>query len=212
MKMLKPIIGISAAALMLAACGEKVDEAAEAMSNLKSIAESADDAQKTQDVLAKRQEERRAKGDTLALAPDEIKKFLPGDLDGYKAEEPETQSMDMQGMSWSVASKEYRKDDGSTVKVTITDYNATTEMWAGATMMFAIKWSVDNATESSKTIQTDDPYINGHERFGKQDKNATITYGLGGRFLLQIEGSNQSNTDFLKSIASRMDLKKMASM
>ncbi|HLP28363.1 MAG TPA: hypothetical protein VK147_06960 [Candidatus Didemnitutus sp.] len=212
MMMLKQILGVGAISLMLVSCGEKVDEAAEAMSNMKSIAETADEAQKTQDVLTKRREERRAKGDTLALAPDEIKKFLPGDIDGYKAEEPETQSMDMQGMSWSVASKEYRKDDGSTVKVTITDYNATADMWAGATMMFAIKWSVDNATETSKTIQTDDPYVNGHERFGKQDKSAAITYGLGGRFLLQIEGTNQTNTEFLKSIASRMDLKKMAGM
>ncbi|MCX6140469.1 MAG: hypothetical protein NTX15_06525 [Candidatus Kapabacteria bacterium] len=210
--MLKVTIGIIAGSMMFVSCGGKLDEAAEAMKNIQSVAESADNVQASQDAFTKRREERKAKGDTLSISTDELKKFLPGDIDGYTASEPETQSMDMEGLSWSVASKEWKKVDGSTLKVTITDYNATEAMWGAATIMFAMKWSTDNATETSKTIQTDDQFINGHMRYGKQDKSATVTFGLGGRFVLQVDGSNQSSADFARSIAERVDMKKLASM
>ncbi len=208
----KVTIGMIVFALCLTSCGQKVDEAAEALKNMNSISESADEMQKTQNVYEKRRADRKAKGDTLALASAELKKFLPSEIDGYTAAEAESQSMDMEGMSWSIVSKEFTKDDGTRIKVTITDYNASESMWGAATMMFAIKWSVDNADESSMTIQTNNTMINGHERFGKKDKNATLTYGLGGRFLLQIEGSKQTSTDFVKAVASRIDMQKMAGM
>lgn len=205
-------IGIIAGSMMLISCGEKLDEATEAMKNLQTVAESADNVQASQDAFAKRREERKAKGDTLSISTDELKKFLPGDIDGYTASEPETESMEMEGLSWSVASKEWKKADGSTIKVTITDYNATEAMWGAATIMFAMKWSVDNASETSKTIQTDDTFINGHMRYGKQDKSSSVTFGLGGRFVLQVECSNQTSAEFARSVAERVDMKKLASM
>jgi len=105
-------------------------------------------------------------------------------------------------MSWCVASKNYTKDDGTTLKVTLTDFNSSEVGWAGASALFALKMSSDNATESSKTFQTSD-FIN---------TSATIMYGLGGRFLLQVEASNQSSVDFIRSVATGMNLNKLSSL
>ncbi len=200
------------AALVAVSCGEKLDEVSQTIENAKTLAESANTMDAQQGAMEKRRSARRAAGDTLAMEPDKLKAFLPGAVDGYKASEPETQSFDMQGMSWSMASRTYTKDDNTSLKVTLTDYNASDAGWAGASAVFALKWSVDNANERQKTFQTGNDYIKGFERYGKQDHNASVTYSLGGRFLLQIEATGQSGTELVHSVATSMNLEKLASL
>lgn len=206
------VLVLAAIGLIISSCGGKMDEAAEAMSNLKSIAESGENIEKTQGVLEQRRTKRRASGDTLAMDTEKLKQYLPSGIDGYDANEAESNSVEMPGMSWSVVNRTYTKPDGSTVKITLTDYNASEVGWAGMSAMFAIKWKVDNASETSRTIQTDNPLINGHERLGKQDGSVALTYGLGGRFILQIEVSNQNGFDFARSVAQNMKLQDLAGL
>lgn len=201
-----------ACAVVLSSCGGKVDEAKQAMDNLESIAKSGDQMQATQDAATKRREERRAKGDTLAIPYAELQKLLPADLSGYTAKDPEGSNTDMPGYSMGQASRSYEKPDGSYVKITLTDWNASEAGWAGASAMFSMKIRVDNSNETSGTIQTDDPLVNGMEHYGKQDKQASVTYAIGARFLLMVEANNQTGTDMVKQVAQRLDLKKLASM
>lgn len=200
------------AGLVLSSCGGKLDEAKQAMDNLETIAKSGENMQTVQDAAEKRRTERKERGDTLAMPYAELQKLLPADIGGYSAKEAEGSNSDMEGFSMGQASRRYEKPDGSYVTVTLTDWNASEAGWAGATALFAMKFRVDNSTETSETFQTDDPLVNGSSRFGKQDKNATITYALGARFLLVIEANNQSDMNFVKSIAERLDLKKLGSM
>jgi len=198
--------------LVLSSCGGKLDEAKQAMDNLGTIAKSGENMQNVQSAAEKRRTERKERGDTLAMPYAELQKLLPADIAGYSAKEPEGSNSDMAGFSMGQASRRYEKPDGSYVTVTLTDWNASETGWAGATALFAMKFRVDNSTETSETFQTDDPLVNGSSHFGKQDKNANITYALGARFLLVVEASQQSDMNFVKSIAERLDLKKLAKM
>ncbi|MDZ4745332.1 MAG: hypothetical protein SGJ05_04945 [bacterium] len=195
---------------ILTGCGGKLDEAAQGLKSMENLAESAKDAQATQDVVEKRREERRAKGDTVSLPVEELKAYLPADISGYTAEEPETSSTDMPGFSFSQASRVYRRADGATIKLQLTDYNNGTMGYASMGAIFGMKWRVDNKDETSGTFQTGDPMINGHERFEKSTKNTTLMYGLGGRFILNVEAEKQ-DVAFARSVAEKVDLKKLAS-
>lgn len=199
-----------AGGLFVSACSDKMNEAAESLKNVQSIAESADEAQKTQTELEKRRDERRAKGDTIALPYAELQKYLPGEIAGYKAGELEGSNTEVPGYSVGSASREYTKEDGSFVRITLSDYNSSEMGWAAASTWMALKIKTDNSEEYMSTFQTDSPYINGMEKLGKKDKSATITYGLGGRFLLVVEANNQTDLATVKKVAESMDLKKLA--
>lgn len=196
--------------VMLTGCGGKIDEAAQAMKSLETMAESAEEAQANQDVVSKRREERKAKGDTLTMPADELKAYLPGEIAGYTAADAETSSTQIEGFSFAQATRMYKRADGATVKVELTDWNSSDAGYAGMSLLFAMKWSVDNAQETSGTFQTGDPMINGHERYDKTTKNSTVVYGLGGRFVLNIEAEKQDIT-FARSVAEKVNLKKLAS-
>lgn len=200
------------AALIVSSCGGKLDEAKQAMDNMESIAKSGENMQAAQNAAEKRRTERRERGDTLAMPYAELQKLLPSDISGYSAKEPEGSNSDIPGFSMGQASRRYEKPDGSYVTVTLTDWNASEAGWTGATALFAMKFRTDNSSENTGTFQTDDPLVNGSDRYGKQDKNATVTYALGARFLLVVEANNQSDVNFVKSVAERLDLKKLAKM
>lgn len=200
------------AGLVLSSCGGKLDEAKQAMDNLETMAKSGDNVEAVQKAAEERRAERRKSGDTLAMPYAELQKLLPTDLSGYMAKEPEGSNTDIPGFSMAQATRRYEKPDGSYVTISLTDWNASEAGWTGATALFALKYRSDNSSENSGTFQTDDPLVNGSDRFGKQDKNANVTYALGARFLLVVEANNQSDVNFVKSVAERLDLKKLAKM
>ncbi len=206
------MIGSFAASLMLVACGGELNEAAEAMKNVQSIAASADDAAKTMDKMEARRQERVAKGDTLAMDPEALKGYLPVSISSYEAKEPSYETVNTPGMSMTVVKKEFTKPDGSRVNVSITDYNASAMGYMGAAAMFAVQMKVDNDQSMSATFNTDNEFVNGYEEFDKVNKDATVTYGVGGRFLVSIRATKQESTNFVKSVASSMKLDKLAAM
>jgi len=206
------VIGLFAASLMLVACGGELDEAAEAMKNVQSIAASADDATKTMDKMEARRQERVAKGDTLAMDPEALKAYLPGSISGYEAKEPTYETVTTPGMSMTVVEQDYTRSDGSSVNISITDYNASAMGYMGAAAMFAVQMKVEDDRSMSATFNTDNEFVNGYEEFDKVNKDATVTYGVGGRFLVSIRASKQESTSFVKSVGSSMKLDKLAAM
>jgi hypothetical protein len=156
------------------------------------------------DTARKLREERRIKGDTLALSLEDLQKYLPEKINGYKAEgKPKGELMDIPGMSFSQAEQVYKKGDSRMV-ILLFDYNSSYDMYAGTTALFSAP-SVENQEESSKPISMKDN-MKGRESYKKKEKKAELMLGIAERFYLNIKADKQEGTEFIKSTADRLDL------
>ena len=163
---------------------------------------------------AKKMEEKQKKHDpnVKAMHYEELINFLPENVDDYTIDgETNGESIDMAGMSYSTADVRFKNDNGDYIKITLMDYNAAYNLYGAATGMWAMGMKIDSKTELSQGIKFSDN-INGWESFKKKTGKAELVLGVGDRFLLTINGSNQENCDFLKDVAKSMDLDKLAAM
>lgn len=204
------VFGYAVAAFVVSACGEKVSETAEALRNIQSVASSAEQAQKSTDALTKRMEERRAKGDTLTIPYAELQKML-GDVSGWTGDAPGGESVAIPGASMSTASRVYR-NGSKEMTVKLTDYNGNGFSYAALTGMFSLSLSTDNAEKSESTFRGANDFISGFQSYYKKEHRASVTWGLGGRFVLQIDASGVTSTDEVKAFAQHFNPEKLASM
>jgi hypothetical protein len=199
--------------LFLAACGGKSDEAKEeekkADNPLEALENYVEETEQAQGDAEKKIAARRAKGDTLAMPYEELMKYLPDEIDGYKKGEPDGASVNVPGSSYSSANADYTNDAGDRVKVTIVDYNQAYGLYTGLTAMWA--FSVDTPEEKSQGVKISDE-IAGWEQFRKKSGEASLTLGVGYRFWVQVEAEKQKDTEWVKSVAKSMDLDKLSSM
>ena len=163
--------------------------------------------QKQAEKMEKQQAERK---DAKAMHYEELMKYLPESVTGYKKEEPKGESVEMSGMSFSSANVRFTKGNDD-INVTLLDYNAAMSMYSMATAMWASGFKIDNSEETAQSISIADN-INGWETLQKKSKNASLILGVNDRFLVTIEGNNQKNTDLFKEIAKSMDLKKLTGL
>lgn len=188
---------------------QKAKEAAQAASALGTAAQ--DYASKAEEGQ-KKYEARRAKGDTLAIPYTELQKLLPASIDGYEKDgEPEGQSMNMVGASYSTASQNYKKGDHY-LKLTLVDYNAAYGLYGMATAFMASGFSSENADEKMGGIDLGVANAKGWEVIRKKEKKATISVGVADRFFVTAEADNQENSELLKEAVRSLDLSKLAGM
>ncbi len=192
--------------IALSSCGEKAQEMKDAMDAVKNLSENADEMQKKNADVSKRREERKAKGDTLAIHYKELQAFLPASINGYTSEEPSGESINMAGASYSTAKRRYTSANGGEVEVEILDYNQNPGLYELVTAMWAMGFSTDNDNESTKTFDPKLPYSAGIEHLYKKDKRSELTYAIGGRFVINVKANNQTSNDFTKSVANSMRL------
>lgn len=217
---MKKLIGtFLAAALMLSFvnCGgeskkeEEEKAAAKSLGGaLGSLMKMGKEMEKSAKAAQDKQAERRAKGDTLAMPYAELQKYLPV-IEGYKMEEPDGGSVNMNGMSYSNAEGRYKNDKGKTIKVSIIDYNQAYSMYSAATAMWAMGMTIDTPKEKANGFKIDDN-TGGWEVYQKKNKQATVTLGIGDRFWVNVEAEDQENTEFVKEIAKKIDLAKLAAI
>jgi len=138
----------------------------------------------------------------------DLQKYLPSSLSGYEAGEPDGQTMTMQGMSFSSASIEFTNEDDF-VRIALIDYVAAASMYQMATAMWGMGMSIEDDEMIAKAVKWEDNIV-GWEEFRKIDKEATLALGIGDRFFMTVEANNQSGTDFVKSVAKKMDLNGLA--
>lgn len=198
--------------IALAGCGKKAEEAKTAMQAMKSMAESgekaADEAEKSEAKI----EARRQKGDTLAIAYKDLQKYLPESISGYTAEEPKGQTVSMQGVSYSTATRRYTQGEKD-IEVSLTDYNSAYGIMASATVFMSLGISVDDDEQTTKGYDAGIAGVKGYEELQKKSKNAKITLSVGDRFLLVVSATGgQENTEFVKSIAKSIKLGDLAVM
>ncbi|HWY97942.1 MAG TPA: hypothetical protein VNY36_02545 [Bacteroidia bacterium] len=160
---------------------------------------------------AEKMKERRAKGDTLAMAYADLQKFLPSSVDGYTAGKPEGGSVNMGKISYSATNITFKKDNGDFVKVTLADYNQAYNIYTSATAMWTMGVSMDNDEKKVNSVKLDNT-VGGFEEYNKKNKQAVITCGIGSRFLLGVEANNQADIQMVESVAKSMDLSKLAAL
>ena len=147
-------------------------------------------------------------GTVEALAPAQIKAFLPDSVGSLKRTGISAERTGAMGMQVSEASGEYTGDDDQRITLEVSDAGGAKGFMAMAAMM---------APESEK--ETDDGYektytANGnlvHEEWDNQSKSGEYSVIVGKRFTVKANGSADS-IDQLKQAVGSVDLSKLESM
>lgn len=203
MKKLSLLGCLMAAGLLVLSCG-KVKEAANAAEGLKNYAEGMKES-------ATKMEERKAKGDTISIPYKELQKMLPSSIAGFtKDGDPSGQSVNMVGMSYSMATQAFKSGDGE-ITINIMDYNASYAAFGMATSMFASGLSVDDDQEHLGTVDLGISGVKAWENVKKKEKSSSVTAGVNDRFLVTAEGRNVE-PDVVKKAIKSVDFSKLAGM
>jgi hypothetical protein len=196
---------------VLTAC-ETAQKAKEAAQNASAMSSAVQNYAANAEESQKKQDARRAKGDTLALPYAELQQLLPESVEGYVRDgEPEGQSMNMVGASYSTASQTYKKGE-ETLKLTIVDYNNAYGLYGMATAFLAAGYSSENADEKIGGVDLGVAEAKGWEVLRKKEKKATLSVGVGERFFITVEAENQADSDQLKAVVKQLDLARLAQL
>lgn len=167
--------------------------------------------QEAVDEAQKKREERRAKGDTLAINYKELQKYLPSPSGYEKDGEPSGESVNMPGLgSWSKAEQRYKSGEKE-LTVELMDYNQSELGYTAAAGMFGMNIQVENDSEKSGTFETGITGVKGYEQVYKKDNRADVTYTIANRFILTLHLNGSNDVEALKSIAKSMSLSELAS-
>ncbi|MBX9785685.1 MAG: hypothetical protein K2X48_20565 [Chitinophagaceae bacterium] len=178
------------------------------ISDLKNAGEQMKDAM---DEAQKKREERKAKGDTLAISYKDLQKYLPSPS-GYKKEgDASGESVNMPGLgSWSKAEQRYKSGDKD-LNIELMDYNQSELGYTAAAGMFGMNIQVENDNEKSGAFETGISGVKGYEHMYKKDKRAELTYTIANRFILTLNLNGSNDIEELKNIAKSMNLGELAS-
>lgn len=147
-------------------------------------------------------------GPVEALAPDQIKSFLPESLGNLKRTSSSAQRNNAMGMQISEATAEYSGEDNQRITLEVTDTGGAKGFMAMAAAM---------APEEEK--ETDHGYektytANGnmvHEAWDTQSKSGEYSVVLGKRFTVKANG-NVDSIDQLKQAVTSVDMSKLESL
>jgi hypothetical protein len=194
--------------------GNKMDDKSKNEESSKSKEENSpktgiDQIDKTLADIDKAKEERKKRGDTLAMNYKDLQKYLPKSPKGYELKgSMKGETLNMTGLSFSKATAEYKKGDDE-IEVALFDYNQAFQVFQGLAMIWSMGISEENDERKAGTIN-----YKGHkgwEEFNKKTKDAKILLGINDRFYLEVKAENQKDTDFLKSIIDEMNIADLSS-
>ena len=162
-----------------------------------------------EDKADKIREERVNHGDTVALAPEKLKRFLPKKFDGFIPQGDFVGSpYQLSGQSYANAEQDYAK--GAThIRITLCDYNGSQSQFAQETSYFSSGMRIDNRTVVAGSVVFPGD-LKGWEIFDKRTHKAELSIAVSDRILLKIIANQQTDTQYIKSIAQKMNLKTLA--
>ncbi|MDJ1468723.1 hypothetical protein QNI19_21775 [Cytophagaceae bacterium DM2B3-1] len=156
--------------------------------------------------ISKERAARVKRGDTMALPGKELLRLLPNCIASYQPSGTSGSSLiSLMGSKYRVAEQTYKKDK-KTLKVSITDYNGAYTLYNVATATFASGVAIDNNEQIVRPIALPSKEAKGWETFDKQSNKATVFVGIGERFLITIEATDQPNPQDLEKIVEGLDL------
>jgi hypothetical protein len=147
-------------------------------------------------------------GAVEALAPDQIKAFLPDSLGNLKRTSSSAQRNNAMGMQISEASAEYSSDNGQHITLELTDTGGAKGFMAMAAAM-APEEEKETDHGYEKTYTADGNMV--HEQWDTQSKSGEYSVVLGKRFTVKANGSADS-IDQLKQAVASIDLSKLESL
>ena len=160
----------------------------------------------------KRLEDRRAKGDTLAMPYKDLQAYLP-DVAGYTKEGgPKGSQANMPGMgSWSETSQEYVNGE-KRLSVKIMDYNAAFQTLQGITMAYGMGFSSEDDTKKQAQADLGVKDVFAYQTTYKTEPRSELAIVTAGRFFIQLESHGENGETFLRDVAKNMQLGKLASL
>jgi hypothetical protein len=186
----------------------KTQDGEVSVSDLKNAGEQIADAM---DEAKKKREERKAKGDTLAINYKELQKYLPAPSGYEKDGDPSGESVSMPGLgSWSKAEQRFKSGDKE-LNIELMDYNQSELGYTAAAGLFGMNIQVENDNEKSGTFETGIKGVKGYEQMYKKDNRADVTYAIANRFILTLHLNGSNDVEALKNIAKSMNLAELAS-
>lgn len=189
--------------------GEKVQEVKNATDAVAAVADVGAKMESAQKDAAQFYEDRKAKGDTVAIPYSDLQKFLPAPPTEYTPlESPGGSSQTMGAFSMSQTEQTFSKaagPDGTapTIKVAIVDFGGTQTAYGMMAAPLMMNVSQEDAHHRMKTIKVATPYTWGSESFDKDSKSSTVTLVTRYRYVITVEARNQGadNTDMARSLA-----------
>lgn len=162
------------------------------------------------DVHAKRQTERKEKGDTLAMPYATLQTYLP-DISGYQKDGgPEGSQMNVPGMgSWSQVNQRFSNGDKQ-ISVNIFDYNGAVNAFTGATALYSMGISQEDDQKKAQTCDLGVTGVAAYETVYKTEPRAELIVIVMDRFMIQLESDGSNNIELLKSAARNMKLEDLA--
>ena len=149
-----------------------------------------------------------ANGTVEALAPDQIKAFLPDSLGSLKRTSTSAQRNNAMGMQVSDATAEYASDNGQHITLEITDTGGAKGFMAMAAAM-APQEEKETDHGYEKTYTADGNMV--HEEWNTQSKSGEYSVVLGKRFTVKASGTADS-IDQLKQAVAGIDRGKLESL
>jgi hypothetical protein len=200
--------------VLFTACGndepeeENIDIEKNPLGALMQMSENLEEqAEKMEEQLEKMEERKDAK----AIDYEKLIELLPTSIDGYTADEPSGENIEMTGMSYASAEVSFKDEENNKIHVTILDYNAAMPMFTMATAMWSSGLKINTTEELAQSIKFNKE-ISGWETLNKKNGDASLILGIGSRFLVTIEGDKQEDCKNLKAIAKDMDLDGLVNM
>ncbi|MEP2771149.1 MAG: hypothetical protein ABJH05_03305 [Fulvivirga sp.] len=133
-----------------------------------------------------------------------LQKHLPSAVNGFSVQgEPEGSNLDMNGMSYSMASKKYSKGD-SKLNIAIVDYKGAAAMFQTSTMAWANSMAYEDAHQKAKSITIDG--MNGWFSYNKDNKEIQLLIASKERYLVTISISNATDEDLAESILKKLNI------
>jgi hypothetical protein len=147
-------------------------------------------------------------GTVEALAPDQIKAFLPESLGNLKRTSTSAQRNNAMGMQISEATAEYSGDNNQRITLEVTDTGGAKGFMAMAAAM-APEEEKETDHGYEKTYTADGNMV--HEAWDTQSKSGEYSVVLGKRFTVKANG-NVDSIDQLKQAVGSIDLGKLESL
>ena len=147
-----------------------------------------------------RWEERRKKGDTVALQYKELETFLP-DFSGYTKEGgPKGSQSNIPGMGgFSQTEQSYINGD-KRIKISITDYNASQMAFTTATALYSLNISSEDDDKRQGSVDLGMKNVAAYETVYKQRPEAELAIIAGDRFYIMLNSDGSNDIDQLKSV------------
>jgi hypothetical protein len=148
-----------------------------------------------------RWEERRKKGDTIALQYKELETFLP-EFSGYTKEGgPKGNQSNIPGMGGFSQTEQTYVNGDKRIKVSITDYNASQMAFTTATALYSLNISSEDDDKRQGSVDLGMKDVAAYETVYKQRQEAELAIIAGDRFYVMINSDGSNDIDQLKSVA-----------